>query len=37
MPNRDKTGPLEEGSKTGRGFGSCGQGIAQGGGFGRGF
>lgn len=48
MPNRDRTGPMGEGARTGRGLGPCGGntevgprpgfGIGRGGGrFGRGF
>ncbi|GEM_PF-1613241 len=30
MPRRDQTGPMSEGSKTGKGFGPCGEGNAEG-------
>ncbi len=36
MPGFDKTGPLGQGSMTGRGFGPCGRGFSQGRGYGRG-
>lgn len=35
MPNKDGTGPLGQGSLTGRGLGPCGGGMRRG--FGRGF
>lgn len=37
MPRFDQTGPLGQGSMTGRGFGPCGGGMGYGRGFGRGF
>lgn len=37
MPARDETGPLGQGSLTGRGLGPCGKGAAFRKGFGRGF
>jgi len=37
MPNRDKTGPMDQGPLTGRGFGPCGGGMRRGFGCGRGF
>ncbi len=30
MPNLDKTGPMGQGPRTGRGFGSCGNGMSRG-------
>ncbi len=35
MPTQDRTGPMGQGSLTGRGFGPCGRGMRRG--FGRGF
>ncbi|MBU4347911.1 DUF5320 domain-containing protein [Patescibacteria group bacterium] len=37
MPNQDKTGPMGQGPRTGRGLGPCGEGTRQGYGRGRGF
>ncbi len=37
MPKLDKTGPRGQGPMTGRGLGSCGQGLRRGFGSGRGF
>ena len=37
MPSRDGTGPEGKGAKTGRGLGSCGDGIPKKDGRGRGF
>jgi len=37
MPRFDKTGPMGQGSMTGRGLGSCGGGRGDGRGYGRGF
>lgn len=34
MPNRNRTGPMEQGPLTGRGLGPCGRGMRRG--FGRG-
>ena len=36
MPNRNGTGPEGKGPKTGRGLGSCGDGVPRGGGRGMG-
>lgn len=35
MPNKDKTGPVGMGPRTGRGMGPCGGGLGRGRGYGR--